>query len=164
MDAHCACAHAAGVRDTSMTVIQSITLVIAILGASLGIINTWHALDRTRVKLRVVPKTAHPFGYGAPEVDFCIEVTNLSTFAIYLDEGGLLYSGTSKKGIILNPIFPNDINGSWPKKLESRESTTIYMLLSNSTEHKINAIYIKTQCGIKKIVKSKLMQKVLDKK
>lgn len=148
-----------------MTIIQSITLVIAVLGASLGIINTWHALDRTRVKLRVVPKSAHPFGYGAPDVDFCIEVTNLSIFAVYLDEAGLRYSGTSKKGMIVNPTFPNDANGSWPKKLESRESTTIYMKLESSEAgHKIESVYVNTQCGIKKVIKNKMMQAILEKK
>jgi hypothetical protein len=33
-----------------------IIISIAALGAVLGIINTWHALDQRRVRLRVVPK------------------------------------------------------------------------------------------------------------
>jgi len=39
-----------------MTVTESITLSIALVGAVLGVINTWHQLDRSRVKLRVTPK------------------------------------------------------------------------------------------------------------
>ena len=147
-----------------MTIIQSITLAIALLGAVLGIINTWYALDRYRVKLRVVPKSAYPFGMGAPDVDFCIEVTNLSAFAIYLDEGGVLYAGTTNKGMIITPIFPNEIKGSWPKKLESRESTTIYMKLSESENgHKAKGVYVRTQCGVKKTAKSKIMQRLIEK-
>jgi hypothetical protein len=147
-----------------MTIIQSITLAIALLGATLGLINTWFALDKSRVKLRLVPKSAYPFGSDAPNVDFCIEVTNLSAFAIYLDEGGVLYSGTSKRGVIINPIFHNEINGVWPKKLESRESTSIYMRVSPSDSgHKAESVYMKTQCGIKKIVKSKIMQQLIEK-
>lgn len=45
-----------------MSTLAAITLGIALLGAVLGILNTWRSFDRDRVKLRVVPKIAMPIG------------------------------------------------------------------------------------------------------
>lgn len=72
-----------------MTVINGITLALALLGAVLGIINTWHSLDKSRVKLRVRPKHAIPFGVMDERLTFCIEITNLSAFAITVEEAGV---------------------------------------------------------------------------
>jgi hypothetical protein len=52
------------------------------LGAVLDVLNTWKAYDRDRPKLRVIPKHAIPVGTADPRVTFCIEVVNLSTFAL----------------------------------------------------------------------------------
>lgn len=38
-----------------ISIVQAITLAIAVLGAVLGVINTWLGLDKSRVKLRVAP-------------------------------------------------------------------------------------------------------------
>jgi len=35
-----------------MNIVEGITLAIAVLGAVLGVMNTWQALDNSRVKLR----------------------------------------------------------------------------------------------------------------
>jgi hypothetical protein len=45
-----------------ITLAQWITLVVALVGAVLGIINTWQNLSKSRVKLRVLPKRAIPSG------------------------------------------------------------------------------------------------------
>jgi hypothetical protein len=148
------------VREINLTIIQLITLSIALVGATLGIINTWHALSRDKVKLRVVPKIATPVGYGVPDVNFCIEVVNLSSFSVYIDEAGVLFSGTSQRGAIINPIFAkrNNNEEGWPLKLEPRESTTVYAKLDGDiTERKIESVYVTTQCGIQKAVKSKII-------
>ena len=42
----------------SFTIVDGITLAIAVLGAALGIINTWKSIDKDRLKLKVIPKHA----------------------------------------------------------------------------------------------------------
>jgi len=39
---------------------DALTLVLASIGAVLGVMNTWRAFDRDRLKLRVRPKQAIP--------------------------------------------------------------------------------------------------------
>lgn len=75
-----------------MSTVQAITFAIALLGAVLGLINTWHSLDKSRVKLKVVPAHAIPVGGADPWLQFCIEVTNLSTFPVTVHEVGVLSS------------------------------------------------------------------------
>jgi bacterioferritin-associated ferredoxin len=64
-----------------MTLISAVTLAVAIVGAVLGILNTWKAYDRDRPKLRVIPKHAIPVGAADPRLTFCIEVVNLSALS-----------------------------------------------------------------------------------
>ncbi len=80
-----------------ITIIQGITLSIAVLGAVLGIINTWHSLDRSRVKLKVLPAHAIPVGGVDPRLTFCIEVTNMSAFAVTAHDVGVFYHDTKAR-------------------------------------------------------------------
>lgn len=95
-----------------MTTLENITLAIAVLGAVLGLMNTWYALDRTRVKLRVRPKHAFPVGAADPRLTFCIEVTNLSAFAVTIEETGVFYKGTESRGAYAYPVLID--GGTWP--------------------------------------------------
>lgn len=45
-----------------MTIFNVITFAIAVLGAILGVINMWHAIDKSTGKLRVILKHAIPVG------------------------------------------------------------------------------------------------------
>lgn len=67
---------------------------IAVLGAVLGVINTWHGLDKSRPKLRVRPAHVIPVGSAPRSLTFCIEVTNLSAFALTICDVGVLYRRT----------------------------------------------------------------------
>lgn len=130
-----------------MSLIQGVTLAIAVLGAVLGVINTWHALDRTRVKLRVRPKHAIPVGGFDPRLTFCIEVTNLSAFAVTVEETGVLYKGSDSRGAYTQPILID--GGSWPRRLESRSSVTVYGQPPRSQEgHVLKCAYARTACGV----------------
>ena len=132
--------------NPDITVFQAITLAIAALGAVLGIINTWHAIDRTRIKLKVSPSHAIPVGNVHPSIRFCVEITNLSSFAVTVCEVGVTYSGKSHRGCITHPIFLD--GGPWPRRLEPRTSVTIYSQLPYSEAgEKIENAYVKTQCG-----------------
>lgn len=127
--------------------IQYVTFAIAVLGAVLGLINTWHALDRTRIKLKVSPAHAITFGNANPSIAFSVEVTNLSAFAVTVYDVGFFYSGTDRRSSILQPILGD--GGSWPRRLEPRSSVTIYSERPRShiDRHRLVRAYAKTQCG-----------------
>jgi hypothetical protein len=132
---------------TTMTILQAATLAIAVLGAVLGLINTWHQLDRTRVKLRVVPKHVIPYGAADSRLTFCIEVTNLSAFAVTVEEAGVFYKGTDSRGAYTQPILID--NGPWPRRLESRESVTVYgQPPSVKPGYPLKCAYARTTCGV----------------
>ncbi len=130
-----------------MTIVQAMTLAIALLGAVLGVINTWHAIDKSRVKLRVRPKQAIPVGAADPDLTFCIEITNLSAFAVTVYETGVFYKGTDRRGAYVQPIL---IDGKgWPRRLEPRSSVTVYgQPPSTMPGHPLKCSYATTECGV----------------
>lgn len=131
---------------TEITTFQAVTLAIAVLGAVLGLVNTWHTLDKNRVKLRVVPKQAIPYGAADPRLTFCIEVTNLSSFPLTVEEIGVFFHRTDKRAAIVTPVLPD--NGPWPRRLEPRSSITAYSQLPEAREgRKMRCAYARTQCG-----------------
>lgn len=67
-----------------MTWPAAITLAIAVLGAALGILNTWNSINDRRVRIRVVPKWSIAPGFSG----MAIEVVNLSAFPITISEIG----------------------------------------------------------------------------
>jgi hypothetical protein len=67
-----------------MTWSAAITLSIAVLGAVLGLLNTWNGINDRRVRLRVVPKWSISPGFNG----LAIEVVNLSAFPITVSEIG----------------------------------------------------------------------------
>lgn len=142
-----------------MSTVEPITLAIAVFGAVLGIINTWHNLDKTRVKLVVRPKHAIPIGAVDPNLTFCIEVTNLSSFAVTISEVGVLYYGTAARGAIIQPVLGD--GGEWPRRLEPRSSVTVYAHnpAANSA-HRIRCAYANTECGVTSRATSPALQQI----
>jgi hypothetical protein len=142
-----------------MSVIDAITLAIAILGAVLGIISTWHSFDARRVKIKVIPAHAIPFGGVDERLRFCIQITNLSSFPITIDEAGVFYAGLESRGAIISPVFSD--GGGWPRCLEPRTSVTVYSQLPYDNEgHKIKCAYALTQCGVICRGKSKALDQI----
>jgi hypothetical protein len=130
-----------------ITIIQAITLAIAVLGAALGVINTWHGLDKSRVKLKVRPAHAIPVGAANPNITFSIEVTNLSAFAVTVSDVGVIYHGTDVRGSIVSPIIIDGVG--WPRRLEQRSSVSIYGQRPDSENGRsIKCAYARTQCGV----------------
>lgn len=146
---------------------QAITLGIACLGAILGLLNTWHHLARSRVRLRVVPKLALKlkngnlaFSRATPMVQeylqkgtpcrLCIEITNLSAFPITICEVGLGRAAKQR-----TPLFTPVLSSgkTWPPRLDSRETVTAYgqvndLQLSACAAY-AGVAYAMTDCGKK---------------
>jgi len=130
-----------------MKISEWVTLIIACIGAVLGIINTWYTLRREKVKLRVTP--LHTF-FGDPEkgiLKLGIEVVNLSLFSITVSEVGFRYK---IKGFNLLQIA--DYHGnSLPLRLKPRSSHTFYIDppedLWNDNFDNYHFAYASTACG-----------------
>jgi hypothetical protein len=132
-----------------MSTVEAITLAIAVLGAVLGIINTWHTIDKTKVKLLVRPKHAIPIGAVDPRITFCIEVINRSSFAVTLSEVGVFYHGTVNRGALTRAILFD--GGSLPRRLEPHSSITAYAHNpAEGSKYRIKCAYATTDCGITK--------------
>jgi hypothetical protein len=143
-----------------LTVMDIITLVIAIIGAVLGIINTWRSLDKDRVKLKVIPKSSQFVGLGQSMVQSSslrvfvdsqlgIEIINLSSFPVTISEVGLLYRGSKIRGALAKPIVHD--GGAFPRRLESRSSFTVFFGVGEPKRDQnfinVKHAYAGTDCG-----------------
>jgi hypothetical protein len=144
----------------TLTLVQGVTLAIAVLGAALGVINTWHGLNQTRVKLKVVPAHAIPVGAANPNLRFSIEITNVGAVPVTVCDVGVLYRGTNQRGSIVQPIILD--GGQWPRRLEPRSSVTIYGQRPTSGQsQRIRCAYAKTQCGVTKTGTSGALKQIV---
>lgn len=146
-----------------MALENAITLAIAVVGAVLGIINTWYQFLSDRVLLRVQPKAAILLPNGSllrakfdsifemsRDIVLCIEVVNLSRFPVTVSEVGLVQNKISDKErmTLTMPIVFDD--GPWPRRLESRTSVTVYFHAKLAFEKgivKARKAYARTACG-----------------
>jgi hypothetical protein len=155
-----------------MTSMQIITLVTAIVGAIcgicgavLGIINTWSQLSRNRVRLKVIPKLAYMVGgndvmagvrsceyqqdlsnKGTPS-RLCIEVINLSAFAVTISDAGFGKKDRNRLAL----IKPEVSKKSWPTRLEPHEAVMLYAAIGLSLNPTIMlkaVAYAETDCGV----------------
>lgn len=154
-----------------MDIPTAITLAIAVLGAVLGIINTWQAITRDRIRLRVIPKIYFEYGdtvligeiIPAPEsrlsrlirdsmgrkIDFCFEIVNVGLIPVVVSEVGFLMRNTKERCFITRPRISD--GGSWPRRLEARQAITI--LVPHSDEARLiysdlKCAYAATACGL----------------
>jgi hypothetical protein len=130
---------------------QNITLITAIaglafglVGAVLGILNTWRAFDRDRIRVRVVP-VALIYENGAD--GFGIEVTNLSYFPVTVSGLGFTVRGHDERLTFL----PSDIRGcQLPQRMEPRTSFTAILPVRTGDHPKwsfVHRAYADTACG-----------------
>jgi hypothetical protein len=133
------------------------TIAAALLGAVLGIMNTWNALAQRRVRLRVRPANVRHVGGGIITMSakseigamFCIEVTNLSAFPVTIDEVGMTMGRTTRMIRAAVPI-PKIFDGKpWPRRLEPRESVSLYADIDSFEMRgpQIRRAYASTACG-----------------
>lgn len=127
-----------------MDALQITTLSIALLGAGLGVLNTWRSFDNDRVKLKVRP--AHAIGAGqVREPRFCISVVNTGNRAVTVEDIGFrLVGSTSKASLALAGMFLS--GGRLPLRLDPLTSTTIYAS-TYPQGVQIRDAYATTACG-----------------
>ncbi len=133
---------------------QLITLVTAIigavcgiLGAILGIINTIHQLNRNRIRLKIIPNYAIPVGgIEHLEVNFGIEVINLSEFPVAISDIGFLLHDGRKAPLATVGCFEQP--SKLPIKLEPRTSYQNYFDIDSiGFSKQVEYAYVATQCG-----------------
>ena len=134
---------------TVLTWKDAITLSVAVLGAALGIMNTWNTISQRRVRLRVRPSLAFAVPNGGAAVS--IEAVNLSTFPVTVEEVGFAPAGARGKRprrlVVMEPIFVDQ--KPWPRRLEPREAVTAYVspdYLAGAAEM-LGKAYVRTSCG-----------------
>ena len=105
------------------------------------------AIAVMRVRLRVVPKLAHPFvGGDFGETMGCIEVINLSAFPVRISEIGFTIDGDprmNKRLAITDPLTADQ--QPFARTLPSRHSVTGYFSL-NMIVPEIRKAYAMTDC------------------
>lgn len=127
---------------------EMVTFGLALVGAVLGVINTWRNVNRDRLKVRV--RFIHGFSINAPTMParvYGVEVTNLSTFPVTVSEVGLHIVGTKDRAAFIPHIMP-DGGDPLPRRLEAREQVTVYIpTTSLCTELQYKNVYAITACG-----------------
>jgi len=157
-----------------LTGIEIATLITAIVGAGTGIgalvlslINTYVQVNNNRVKLKIVPQISYEEREGiwaCSAIPFpnmmnaikekrhrlCIEVTNLSSFAVTINQVGFGKFKLHENGISIP--FPKVMKreNCWPLKLDSRESDLLSMSSGIDIPIELldkNCAFAVTQCG-----------------
>jgi hypothetical protein len=122
-----------------------ITIGAASVGAVLGVMNTWNAMNQRRVRLRVTPVFV-----TTTEVDplgVAIEVINLSTFPLTVAEVGFS-AGGDRRVPVQAPQFSD--NKSLPRRVESREAISAMFGPAGFNPPpgvKLGHAYARTACG-----------------
>ncbi|EJG0664766.1 hypothetical protein C4G29_RS22135 [Vibrio parahaemolyticus] len=140
--------------------------IAAFTGMGMSFYNLWRDQNKEKVKLVVTPKsikswgrsdtgqefsvsTKHSFDGKTSRNLFVIEVINLSKFDVTVDEIGFLYPRRKDRAVITGPTLFD--NKPFPRKLEPRESVSIYCnisdLMQGSDVHLYKYAYAETACG-----------------
>jgi hypothetical protein len=135
-----------------MTWTQAVTLAIAVLGAVLGIINTWQSIDQNRVKLRVSVRLGYFFvgthRTADPQPQVAIEIMNRSPFALTIAQVGFQMRGSDNLLALIDPILPD--GGKMPRRMEPRSAFTAYFspeASQNLPSQSVSRAYANTDSG-----------------
>jgi len=152
---------------SNLSIVKDIVIAIAAFtGMGLGIYNLWSEKQKDKVKLEIIPKsikqkgvstsgqefvytTANEYNFNQATRLYAFEIINHSKFDITIDEIGFFNSKTNGRDCIPEPIIRDD--GKWPRKLEPRESVTVYADLPSILNIKhlpfITSAFAKTSCN-----------------
>lgn len=126
-------------------IIQGVTLAIAVLGALLGVMNTWRNWSLDRMRLRVTPAFGLDNTGGR---NILVTVVNLSSFPVTVTTMGFTLLNSTNHMQVPAPIFMR--GERLPIRLEPRTSCTAVVALA-ALEHaqlaNIRCAYVTTACG-----------------
>ena len=144
-----------------------ITSGTAVAGVILGLYNLWRQQSTDRVKLRVTPAiviAGGPTGVlthtsftvtpaNVPEyVQLSVEVLNLSTFPVTIDEIGMTMSSAGRMSFVGARTSDRE---TLPLRLESREALTLYTESYHTSEFaRGRDLFAETACGHRQIGQS----------
>lgn len=166
--------------ETITAVTAIVGAVTGMLGACLGIYSTWTLFLDRRVRLRVVPKVAFDVGRASVVVHevtggadrylrenyawrLCVEVVNLSRFAVTVNDAGFGRAVDERAPIIPSKIAPENV--TWPARLESRQAVTVYAGIRIDipvVQAREKCAYAKTDCDHTSYGKSKMFSHYVD--
>jgi hypothetical protein len=139
-----------------MTWTAWITFGVALIGAGLGVFNTWQGVRDRSVRLRVIPKYAEPVDQNMRRMGqpcLSIEVQNLGAYPVTIEEVGLLI-GKSKGDLPRRAPLPPQFIVMGPKlphRLERHDAISLVTPLINLPDNDITGAYARTAAG--KLVK-----------
>jgi hypothetical protein len=122
---------------------DKITFGIALIGAGLGILNTWRSFYQDRIRLKIIPQWTL-FQDGRHTL--CIEVINIGYVAVTVSQVGFRLRDRKQVFIFIPMPRPGS---ELPKRLEPRASFTV-LAPFGTDEHEsmrgVNAAFAKTAC------------------
>lgn len=130
-----------------------VTFALAIIGTVLGCINTFDLLNKRRVRLRIVPRSAFRAGDGIwntttehlPGSAVSIEVINLSAFPVTIEGVGYTLPGHNARFAVVRPMLFD--SKPWPRRLDPRDSVAVYAEIAGIAPT-IGKAFAKTACGV----------------
>lgn len=131
---------------TIMTVTEQVTFGIALIGAVLGLLNTWRSFDRDRLRLTISPRWAY---FPSAEPRLCFEVINFSYIPVTVTTVGLRLRRPHHGSFFA--FIPTVINGErLPHRMEPRASITVLMPPGAHEDKEMREVrdaFVKTACG-----------------
>ena len=146
---------------------EIVTFGAAFLGMGLGLYNFFIERAKRKVKVHVqfksvmrrfrnsvtgaegVMTSLNDFNKKILDEYFAIEAVNLSSFPVVIGNVGFEVYGMTERMMIIQPVVED--NGKWPRKLDQRESVTVYgslrHLLADPNTAKIKNAFVETSCG-----------------
>ncbi len=124
-----------------------VTLLLALAGTVLGILNAVNAHKQKKVKLVAHAKYAYMvshYGDVGPQMG-CIEVTNLSQFPVFISEIGFEILGNSRRLAVTQPLTSD--HQAFARRLESHQSLTGYFDVPESSVGVAGRCYVRTESG-----------------
>jgi hypothetical protein len=122
-----------------------VALVMAAVGAVLGILNSWRMFDRDRVRIKVVPRK---YVTSNGDRGLCVDVINLGYVAVTVTQ--LVIDLRKQRGHMFwfTPGFYE--SAKLPYRLEPRASITVYVSPAAAQNPEIREgrrVIAKTACG-----------------
>ena len=117
---------------------------VAVLGAGLGVMNYWRAVEKDKIRLRVGPCLY----YGEDVKGLCIDVVNIGFVPITVQHAGIEI-GPKKEWYYYVPRLSN--GGKLPHRLGPRDAITIYLPPEANSEPRMQdarCAFAKTACGL----------------